>query len=39
LTDSREIPLTGNEKPKALNQIEDEAITIAKYLNVFLETE
>jgi len=39
LTDSREIPLTGIEKPVALNQLEDEAITIAKYLNVFLETE
>ena len=39
LADSREIPLTGIEQPKALNQLEDEAITIAKYLNVFLETE
>jgi|TARA_B100000768_G_scaffold55326_1_gene53845 hypothetical protein len=39
LTDSREIPLTGVEEPRALNKIEDEAITIAKYLNVFLETE
>jgi hypothetical protein len=39
LTDSREIPLTGIEEPVALNKIEDEAITIAKYLNVFLETE
>ena len=39
LTDSREIPLTGVEQPVALNKIEDEAITIAKYLNVFLETE
>jgi hypothetical protein len=39
LTDSREIPLTGTEEPKALSKIEDEAITIAKYLNVFLETE
>ncbi len=39
LTDSREIPLTGIEQPKALNILEDEAITIAKYLNVFLETE
>jgi len=39
LGDSREIPLTGIEQPRALNQIEDEAITIAKYLNVFLETE
>ena len=39
LTDSREIPLTGIEQPIAINKIEDEAITIAKYLNVFLETE
>jgi|TARA_B100000768_G_scaffold179972_1_gene198830 hypothetical protein len=39
LADSREIPLTGIEQPVALNKIEDEAITIAKYLNVFLETE
>ena len=39
LTDSREIPLTGIEQPMALNKIEDEAIKIAKYLNVFLETE
>ena len=35
LTDSREIPLTGIEQPMALNKIEDEAIKIAKYLNVF----
>jgi hypothetical protein len=39
LMDSREIPLTGLEQPAALNKIEDDAITIAKYLNVFLETE
>ena len=39
LVDNREIPLTGIEEPVALNKIEDEAITIAKYLNVFLETE
>ena len=39
LTDSREIPLTGVEQPMALNKIEDEAIKLAKYLNVFLETE
>jgi len=39
LTDNREIPLTGIEEPVALNKIEDEAISIAKYLNVFLETE
>ena len=39
LVDNREIPLTGIEEPVALNKIEDEAIEIAKYLNVFLETE
>jgi hypothetical protein len=39
LVDNREIPLTGVEQPVALNKIEDEAIKIAKYLNVFLETE
>jgi hypothetical protein len=39
LTDSREIPLSGIEQPTALNKIEAEAIAIAKYLNVFLETE
>lgn len=39
LIDKREIPLTGIEQPVALNEIETEAITIAKYLNVFLETE
>jgi hypothetical protein len=39
LTDNREIPLTGIEQPMALNKIEDEAIKLAKYLNVFLETE
>jgi len=39
LADTREIPLTGIEQPIALNVIEDEAIKIAKYLNVFLETE
>jgi hypothetical protein len=39
LIDSREIPLTGIEQPISLNVIEEEAITIAKYLNVSLETE
>ena len=39
LIDNREIPLTGIENPVSLNKIEDEAIKIAKYLNVFLETE
>jgi hypothetical protein len=36
LTDSREIPLTGVEEPRALNKIEDEAITISKYLNFLI---
>jgi len=39
LKDTREIPLIGIEQPLALNKIEEEAIKIAKYLNVFLETE
>jgi len=39
LADKREIPLTGIEQPTALNKIENEAIQLAKYLNVFLETE
>lgn len=39
LTDNREIPLTGIEQPISLNNIENEAIRISKYLNVFLETE
>jgi hypothetical protein len=39
LNDTREIPLTGIEEPIALNKIEEDAITLAKYLNVFLETE
>ena len=39
LIDNREIPLTGIEQPMALNKIENEAIKLAKYLNVFLETE
>jgi len=39
LTDNREIPLTGVDQPMALDKIENEAIKIAKHLNVFLETE
>jgi len=39
LIDNREIPLTGIEQPVSLNIIEEEAITIAKFLNVSLETE
>ena len=39
LTDSREIPLTGSDRPTALNKIETEALNLAKYLNIYLETE
>lgn len=39
LFDDREIPLTGIDQQVSLNKIEDDAIKIAKYLNVFLETE
>ena len=39
LKDAREIPLTGIDKPIALNKIESEAIKLAKYLNIYLETE
>ena len=38
LKDGREIPLTGAEQPTALNKIEAEAVTLAKYLSVYLET-
>jgi hypothetical protein len=39
LNDNREIPLTGVNQPTALNKIETEALNLAKYLNVYLETE
>jgi hypothetical protein len=39
LNDAREIPLTGVDKPIALNKIESEAIRLAKHLNIYLETE
>lgn len=39
LIDAREIPLTGIDKPVALNKIESEAIQLAKHLNIYLETE
>jgi hypothetical protein len=38
LTDSREIPLTGIDQPTALSKIETEALNLAKYLNIYLET-
>jgi hypothetical protein len=34
LNDSREIPLTGSDKPTALNKIETEALSLNKYLNI-----
>jgi hypothetical protein len=39
LNDSREIPLTGSDKPTALNRIETEALSLSKYLNIYLETD
>jgi hypothetical protein len=39
LVDTREIPLTGSNKPTALNKIETEALNLAKYLNIYLETD
>nr|YP_010596508.1 hypothetical protein PKF17_pgp105 [Chrysotila carterae]WAK83144.1 hypothetical protein [Chrysotila carterae] len=38
LRDNREIPLTGIDQPAALNKIESEAVMLAKYLGVSLET-
>ena len=38
LNDTREIPLTVSNKPVALNKIETEALNLAKYLNIYLET-
>ena len=38
LKDNREIPLTGLEQPLPLNKIETEALNLAKYLNIYLET-
>ena len=39
LKDSREIPLSGSDQPMALSKAEEEAVNLAKYLNVYLETE
>lgn len=39
LNDNREIPLTGSDKPTALNKIETDALNLAKYLNIYLETD
>jgi|TARA_B100000683_G_scaffold277522_1_gene336584 hypothetical protein len=39
LKDNREIPLTGIDRPTSLTKIEQEAVNLAQYLNVYLETE
>jgi len=39
LKDERQIPLTGVDQTFALNEIEAQALNLAKYLNVYLETE
>jgi hypothetical protein len=38
LKDGREIPLTGSGDPIALKKIEEDAVDLAKYLNIYLET-
>jgi hypothetical protein len=38
LKDSREIPLTGPERPISLSTIEQDAVNLAQYLKVYLET-
>lgn len=38
LKDNRQIPLNGSDKPTALNIIETEALKLAKFLNLYLET-
>jgi hypothetical protein len=39
LKDNREIPLTGVDRPISLTKIEQEAVNLAQYLDVYLETE
>ncbi|NDB81896.1 MAG: photosystem I assembly protein Ycf4 [Alphaproteobacteria bacterium] len=39
LNDNRQIPLTGIDKTVALNKIETSALVLAKYLNLYLESE
>ena len=39
LNDRREIPLIGAYRPTSLTKIEQEAVNLAQYLNVYLETE
>jgi hypothetical protein len=38
LKDNREIPLTGIDQPVSLTKIENEAIELSKFLNIYLET-
>ena len=39
LKDRREIPLSGINRPISLSTIENEAVRLAQYLNIYLETE
>lgn len=39
LNDNREIPLSGITQPVSLSKIENEAVSLAQYLNIYLETE
>jgi hypothetical protein len=39
LNDSREIPLSGINRPVSLSTIENDAVRLAQYLNIYLETE
>ena len=39
LTDNREFPLTGRNKPAPFKKFEMEALNLAKYLNICLETD
>lgn len=39
LNDRREIPLSGINRPISLSTIENEAVCLAQYLNIYLETE
>jgi len=39
LKDNRQIPLSGNKQPTSLSKVENEALTLAKYLNIYLETD
>ena len=39
LNDSREVPLSGINRPVSLSTIENDAVRLAQYLNIYLETE